>query len=49
MDLGIAAGVVIGLFALTVVYAIIRVAWRLRQGDIEAAGRDSDTFRHDKR
>jgi hypothetical protein len=37
--------VVAGLFVLTLLYALIRVAWRLRQGDLESAGRDSETWK----
>ena len=33
---------------LTVVYALIRVPWRLRKGDVETVRRDSDVFRRNK-
>lgn len=43
--LWIVVAVVIGLAALTFVYAVFRLPWRLRQGDVETAHRDSDTWR----
>ena len=44
----IVIAVVAGLFFLTLLYAIIRVPWRLRRGDVEPAHRDSDAFRRDE-
>jgi hypothetical protein len=41
---------VIGLLAvLTFLYAVIRVPILLRRGEVEPAGRDSDTFRRARR
>jgi hypothetical protein len=40
---------VVAIFAvLTFVYALVRVPLLLRRGDVEPAGRDSDTFRRDQ-
>jgi hypothetical protein len=41
----IAAAVVLALGILVVVYSVVRLAWRLRQGDVESAGSDGDSFR----
>jgi hypothetical protein len=47
--LAIIAAIVVVVAFLTVVYALIRVAWRLREGDTETVGCDSDVFRRTKR
>jgi len=45
--LEIVAAVAIGLLVLTLVYAVLRVGWRFRQGDVESAGRDSETWKRE--
>ena len=44
----ITVGIAIVLGALTIVYSFVRLWWRLRQGDIEPTGSDSDIFRRRK-
>jgi hypothetical protein len=44
----IVVAVVLGLGVFTVLYAFVRVPWRLWHGDIEAAGSDGRTFKRDR-
>jgi hypothetical protein len=46
--LEIVLAIVAGVALFTLVYALIRLPWRLRQGDVDPIGRDSDVFRRDK-
>jgi len=46
--LDITLGIFLGLGALTIVYSFVRLWWRLRQGDVDPTGSDSDIFRRRK-
>ena len=46
--LDITLGIFLGLGALTILYSFVRLWWRLRQGDVEPTGSDSDIFRRRK-
>ena len=44
----IAGVVILGIAVFTILYALIRVPWRLWRGDVEAAGSDASILRRDK-